>query len=529
MKRFSKRVKPAYKNANRQLDNFDLLNERISVSLSQNEQILRNVFKNCSDIVFRSFKIHGRIAGLLVYVDGLVDFQHLDTGLLKPLMFEGPPRESAPSDRTGKWLEEQLVSIGQIKTASEMSGIVRDILNGDVAVLVDGESEAILTSIRGWDMRSVEEPTTEVMIRGPREGFTENLRTNTSLLRRKIRSPRLKMESIVIGEISRTNIVVAYLEGVATDSLVEEVRSRVGRIQIDGVLESGYLEDFIEDLPYSPFSTVQNTERPDIVAGGLLEGKVAILTGTPFALVVPITFWEGLNAGEDYYERSLIATAIRWIRFIFIFIALLLPSLYVAATTYHQEMIPTNLLMSIAAAREASPFPALIEALLMEITFEALREAGVRLPRQVGQAVSIVGALVIGQAAVQAGIVSAPMVIVVSITGIASFTIPRFDLAIGIRMLRFPMIILAGTLGIYGVTAGLLAILIHLTSLRSFGIPYFSPLGPITFSDLKDVLIRAAWWQMRARPRLIGQRNRQRVPSGQIPNPEREKGGMSGN
>lgn len=501
----------------------------LTADVVSNEQILREIFRDCSDVVFRSIRIDGQIQSLLVYVDGLVDSKQLDDGILKPLMHKGLPADWDNLNGMGRVIEEQMVAAGQTKIATNVSDIVQHVLAGDVAVLVDGESNALLASIKGWKMRSVEEPGAESTIRGPREGFTENIRTNTSLLRRKLRTPRLKMELLMIGELSRTDVVIAYVDGIATPSVVEEVRKRVGRIQIDGVLESGYIEEFIEDFPYSPFPQIQNTERPDIAAANLLEGKVAILTdGTPFVLIVPLTFWGAMQAGDDYYERFLIGTAIRWIRFIFLFIALLFPSLYVAVTTFHQEMVPTNLLLSIIAAREASPFPALIEALIMEITFEALREAGLRLPRQVGQAVSIVGALVIGQAAVQAGIISAPMVIVVSITGVASFAIPRYNFAIGIRMLRFPMIFLAGTVGIYGITIGLLVILVHLASLRSFGIPYFTPLAPLTVGNLKDVFIRVPWWDMNLRPRLTGYKQPQRVPEGQKPSPMRGKDGTEG-
>jgi spore germination protein KA len=290
------------------------------------------------------------------------------------------------------------------------------------------------------------------------------------------------------------------------------------------VLDSAYIEEFIEDSPYSPFPQVQNTERPDVVAANLLEGKIAIMVdGTPIVLIVPMTFWAAMQSAEDYYERFLIGTFIRWIRFVFFLIALLLPAIYVAISTFQPEMIPTNLLLSIAGAREASPFPALVEALMMEITFEVLREAGVRLPKQVGSATSIVGALVIGQASVQAGIVSAPMVIVVSITGIANFAIPRFNLAASIRLVRFPMIILAGTLGLFGIGIGLLGLLIHLSSLRSLGIPYLSPVSPLSVRGLKDVLIRAPHWAMKLRPRLTGYQEPLRVPPGQKPGPNRAK------
>lgn len=309
------------------------------------------------------------------------------------------------------------------------------------------------------------------------------------------------METFIIGEFTKTDVVLAYVDGIAEPSVVEEARRRIQRIDIDAVLESAFLEEFIEDSPKSPFPQVQSTERPDVISANLLEGRFAIFTdGTPFALVAPVVFFGALNANEDYYERTFMSSFLRILRITFMLVNLLLPSVYVAMATFQQEMIPTTLLMSISAARESTPFPAVIEALFMEIVFEALREAGVRMPKQIGQAMSIVGALVIGQAAVEAGIISAPMVIVVSFTGIASFTFPRYNFGIAIRLLRFPMLILSGIFGIYGIAIGIVILVIHLVSLRSFGVPYFTPVGPMHFQDFRDVFIRKHLFTRRRSP-----------------------------
>lgn len=328
------------------------------------------------------------------------------------------------------------------------------------------------------------------------------------------------MKSIQIGRYSQTEVVIMYIEGLADLMLVQEVQNRLSRIEIDGILESGYIEEFIRDHPFSPFPLMLNTERPDTAAASLLEGNVVILTdGTPFVLIAPTTFYSLLQSPEDYYEGYLIGTLIRWLRYAFLLVALLLPSGYVAILTYHQEMIPTNLLISVARSREQIPFPALVEALIMESTFEALREAGIRLPKNIGSAVSIVGALVIGQAAVSAGIVSAPMVMVVAITGIASFLIPRYNAAITLRILRFPNMFLAGTLGLVGIMLALLTIIIHMCTLRSFGVPYLQPLAPIRNSELKDTIIRAPWWSLKKRPHWTGDYNKFRQSNGQKPSP----------
>lgn len=494
--------------------------DMLGTDLAKNEQFFRETFNNCSDIVYRILVLEEQSNMLLIYVDGLLDVKQLNEILLKPLLFEGLPRNLGVMDGLGKLLQSQSIPIGETKIVSRIQDVVQSILKGNVAIFVAGEDKALIASMKGWSKRSIEEPSTEQVIRGPREGFIETLRENTSLIRRKIHSPKLKTESLTIGNVSQTDVVIVYIEGIAMDAVLNEVRQRLNRIQIDGVFESGYLEEFLEDSPFSIFPTVQNTERPEVVAANLLEGKVAILTdGTPFALVVPMTFWGSLQANEDYFERFIISTATRWIRFIFAVIALILPSLYVALVTFQQEMLPTSFLLTIAAAQEATPFPAVVEAFVMEFMFEGLREAGVRLPKAVGSAISIVGALVIGQAAVQAGIVSAPMVIIVAMTGIASFIIPRYNLGTAIRLLRFPLLFLAGVFGFFGIAFGMIAILMLLVSMRSFGVPYFSPLAPLAMSSFRDILIRSPWWGQTRHLQTAQPDTANRIAPKQIPHP----------
>ncbi|WP_436239552.1 spore germination protein [Paenibacillus sp. LjRoot153] len=479
----------------------NVLGEAISKSLETNESNIRHIFKNCYDIVFRQIQIFGKIQVLFVYLDGLVDTKSLDSNLLKPWMLESPPpglEELNPVD----WiLEQQLVSIAKTKTTKTMDDIVQGILSASVVILSEGIDQAVIADLAGFEKRAIEEPTGETTLHGPREGFTETISVNTTLLRRKIHSPKLKMESMTVGNLSKTTIVIAYIEGIALESIIDEVRKRIGQIEIDTVLSGNFIEEFIEDHPFTLFPQVQNTERPDIVAACLAERKVAIfIDGTPFVLIVPCTLWNAFQSADDYYERFIYATLIRWLRMLLIITSTFLPSIYVAITTFHPQLLPTNFLLSITSAREGVPFPAVVEALLMEFLFEGLREAGIRMPRPVGSAVSIVGALVIGQAAVQAGIVSAPMVIVVSLTGIASLITPRYSMGMPFRMLRFPMLICSGVLGLYGVTMASVFLLIHLTNLESFGIPYLSPIAPLTKTELKDVLIRAPMWSMKGLP-----------------------------
>ncbi|WP_328702660.1 spore germination protein [Alicyclobacillus suci] len=497
-------------------------NDVLQRNVDANEQLLRNVFDKCSDVVFHSIKVKGRTDIVVVYIDGLIDIQNFEDMVLKPILYEGPPQGLGRTKRIGQLIEDNLIAIVGSKTVSRTDELIHEILDANLALLIDGERESLILHLKNVPTRAIQEPKTEPGIRGPQEGFTESIRTNTAMLRKIIKSADLKFESVVVGELSRTDVLIIYLSRLVNTSVLNEVRSRVQRIQIDAIVDSAYIEELIEDAPFSPFPMVQNTERPDVVIANLLEGKVAILVdGSPFVLIAPQTFWGALQAAEDYYDRFIYVSFIRILRFGLLWISLLLPSIYVALTTFHPQLMPTNLLLSFVAARELSPFPAVVEALLMEVMFEALREAGIRLPRAVGSAVSIVGALVIGQAAVQAGIISAPMVIVVSTTGIASFALPRYQFGTSFRLLRFPMLLLAGTLGFYGIALGLMAMMTHLVTLRSFGIPYWGSLQFSVFGNLKDTIFRFPIWMRNKRPNILMEEDSTRIPVGQKPSPKR--------
>lgn len=488
--------------------------------MKENEKEFRFIYSDCSDFILRPFLIGGKYDAILLYIEGLSNTDEIDDSVLSPLMEKNDKQNDI---QIGSLVKSQ-VAVSDVKELQTFGECIQAISSGNPIVLVDKHKTGFSLGLTKWEKRSIEPPEAEKVIRGPREGFVETLAVNTSMIRRQIRSPKLKMQSMEIGKYTKTKIIITYIDGIVDQTLVEEVKNRLKRIDIDGILDSGVIEEFIEDHPYSPFPQMLDTERPDTVSGNLLEGRAAILVdGSPFALIVPTTFYSFLQSNEDYYSRFLIATAIRWLRFIFIIISLLLPSLYVALLTFHQEMIPTALLISMAASREQVPFPAIVEVFIMEITFEALREAGLRLPKQVGSAVSIVGALVIGEAAVSAGIVSAPMVIVVAITGIASFTVPRYSAAIAIRMIRFPLVLLAGTLGLLGVMLGLIMIIVHMSTLRSFGVPYLSPMAPMKLSEMKDTMMRAPWWKLNTRPHLTGDYNKYRQSPEQKPGPNKGK------
>ncbi|MEB4793393.1 spore germination protein [Paenibacillus chondroitinus] len=415
-----------------------------------------------------------------------------------------------------------LQTLGEVRTIHDYQEVCYRILSGETVIFVDSYTQVLSVNTASEQQRSVEEPTTQSVVRGPRDGFTESIGTNISLIRKRIKSPNLWLESMTIGRVTQTTVSMMYIKGIVNDKIVAEVRQRLERIDIDGILESGNIEELIQDETFTPFPTVYNTERPDVIASGLLEGRVAILVdGTPFVLEAPVFFTQFFQSSEDYYQRAEFATLIRMLRYVCFFISLMAPSFYIAMTTFHQELLPSSLLFNLAAQREGIPFPAFVEALLMEVTFEILREAGVRLPKTVGQAVSIVGALVIGQGAVDAGLVSPAMVIVVAITAIANFVIPAFSMGIPIRIIRFVLMIFAATFGLFGITVGLIAMVQHLCSLRSFGVPYMSPMAPFVMDDQKDTILRLPQWSLFSRPRFINQKNMIRENNAPTTKPKR--------
>jgi len=473
-------------------------------------QTVKEILSKSSDVVFREFLLQGkeRIPCMLVAIDGMVDKNILDQFILTPLMVDlvGHPElaQVTLSNVVDITLQSLLPGL-EIKKISKMREAIDAILSGDSVIFFGKLPEAIVIGARGWANRGVAEPITESIIKGPREGFSETLRINTSLLRRKIKHPSLRIVSLKLGELTNTDLVVTYIEKIASPDVVAEVFRRLGTIKMDGMLGNGYIEEMIEDNPYSPFPQISFTERPDVLAGKLLEGKVGIIVdGTPIVLMVPVVLTQFLNVNEDYYQRATVAILSRFVRYLGAFIAIVAPSVYIAVTTFHQEIIPTDLLMSIAAGRQGVPFPALLEALTMTIVLEILQEAGLRLPKPIGSTIGIVGALIIGDAAVKAGLVSPLMVIIIGLTAVASYAIPTFDLSLAVRLIRLPLMILAGILGFFGVSVGLYMILIHLLSLRSFGVPYLSPIAPLRIRALlQDTFVRAPWWALKRRPQLI--------------------------
>jgi spore germination protein KA len=494
-------------------------NQAISANLDENLRELKERLEGCSDAVLKEFNF-GRDfkkRALLIYFDGLVDRKELEEHLLKPIMLEVNMLQDFVLDQDNlAIIKENILSLADLKMLESIDELCHHINSGDTVLLIDGSSKGLVAGTRLWQGRPVQTPENEVVIFGPKEGFSETLRFNTALLRRRIKSSSLKMESFVLGRITRTDVVLCYIEGIAPPALVEEIKQRLEKIDIDAVLDSNYITELIVDYKKTLFSQVEHTEKPDHVCGQLLEGRVSIMVdGSPMALILPVSFPQFWISPEDYYTHYYAASLFRILRFLAFWVALLLPSLYVAVISYHHEMIPTDLLLTIAATHRGVPFPAFVEALIMETTFEMLREAGLRLPRAVGPAVSIVGALIIGDAAVRAGLVSTPMVVVVAFTGIASFISPSYSAGMIIRIARFAFLFSSALLGFLGIMIMLLLMLSRMVSLSSFGLPYLSPLAPFDLKQITDIVVRRPWFSNTQRPYLEGMLNQQRQNRGE--------------
>lgn len=487
------------------------LTELISMDLTETKRILSADLGKSYDLVMREIQLFSDGPNILiVFLSSLADTDTINEHVLKPIIM--PCLNQVVNNFNHLEATKQRVSVGELKETQELITCMGAILKGDTVLFVEGFEIALIISTAKPKSRSVEEPISETVVRGPRDGFIETLSVNISLLRSRISNPAFTMVKILIGRTTKKEVVVSYIRDIANDELVSQVITRVQAIDIDDIPESGYIEQLIEDNPYSPFPQLMNTERPDKVISALLEGRVAILLdGTPFVLLAPVTFPMLLQSPEDYYERWIIGSLIRMLRYIAILLTLFLPAIYIAFTSYHQGLIPTRLAVSIASSREGVPFPTFIEALMMEFTIELLREAGVRLPKNVGQAVGIVGGLVIGQSAVDAGIVSPFMVIVVAVTAISSFAIPHYSIAISMRILRFSLMLAASVLGLYGILLSFLLICSHLVKQKSFGYNYAAPFVHIKRQDWKDTFFRAPLRRMKDLPTFLRPKKRSRV------------------
>ncbi len=476
---------------------------KLTDDLDQNRDRLEAIFELPAnqDIVFRDFRIPGLdLRALLIYIDGLTDRNTQNFAVLQPLMiFSGDGRALKNPMET---VYQKLLPGHQIQRSQKLEDIVNGILDGSTVFLLEKSAEALIIETKGWEHRGVDRPANEPVVRGPQESFVENFRANTASVRRYLKDPKLVTEMFRVGKRSNTILGVMYIKDIANPKLVKEVKYRISSVAetTDYISETGSLEEFLEDHPKSLIPQMLSTERPDRLAAFLREGYVGVvMANSPFSLVIPATFSIFLHAAEDYYLRWPFGNFLRFIRAMAIFIALLLPAMYIAVVNFHQEMIPTDLLLAITATREAVPFPAIVEILFMEFAFELIREAGVRIPSVIGPTIGIVGALILGQAAVSASIVSPILIIIIAITALASFVVPNYNASFTIRILRFLFVIFAGFLGFYGIAFGVFLMALHVATISSFGVPFLTPIAPYHPKN-KDRVIRPRGFDQRYRP-----------------------------
>jgi len=488
----------------------ETVSSKFSRNFDENFDKFKEYLHESDDVIFRQFtSIVGNTKCGVIFVDGLVNKDLIQMHIIRPLMEFGEElkkdeQQERKKENAALLLMEKVVTAAEIEEAENLDKAMLPLLSGDTILIIDGYDKAIVIGTRKWENRGVQEPASETVVRGPREGFAESLRFNTALIRRRVRDPNLVQKTLTVGRRSKTSVVLSYIKGIARPDLVETIEKRIKAIDIDDIFEGGEIEQLIEDNGLSPFPQMQNTERPDKVVAGIMEGRVAIIIdGSPFVLIAPANLYQFFQSPEDYYERWIIGTILRFLRWIGSVLATFGPSLYIAIVSFHPGMLPTTLALSVAASREGVPFPAFVEALLMEVTIELLREAGARLPKPIGQTIGIVGGIIVGDAAVRAGITSPFMVIIVSITAISSFIIPSYNAAIAFRIIRFPIMVLAATFGMYGIMLAFIMINIHLVLLKSFGADYASPVAPILINDLKDTIIRAPLKFLKRRPEFV--------------------------
>jgi len=481
-------------------------NIKLESSLNENVNLIKGIFLDDITVIYRELSF-GKPEGtkcILIYIDGMANAQMINENIIKPMLLS----DISYSDKSKIMdiLMEKVILTGDNKKSNMLEDIINGIMYGKTMLFVDGFAEVISISTIGWETRAISEPQAETIVRGPREGFTESMNLNLSLIRRRVVNPKLKLKFMRIGKQTKTLICVCYIEGIAKEPILKELMDRLNNIDIDGILDSGYIEEMIKDAPYSPFRAINNTERPDVVVGKLLEGRFAVLCdGSPVVLTLPTLFLEVFQSNEDYYDNFLYSSFLRSLRWICFFLGTSVSPMYVAIVTFHQELIPTPLLLSIYSARRGVPFPSIVEAMGMMLIFEILKEAGLRMPKHIGGAISIVGALVLGDAAVNARLVSAPVVIITAITGIASIMLPQL---LGMVEIRIIFLILSSFLGLYGYIFGVMGLVLHMMSIRSFGIPYMSNVPSFTTQDIKDTVIRAPWWNMYLRPKRFTKDNK---------------------
>lgn len=479
-------------------NNFE--NVSISESIDENIENIKNIMKSCSDLLLNPFIISG-VKCNLVCLEGMVSTSTITNLILNPLTeIDLPPDLNGAEvyDHIDKYM---LLTIDR-GIVTEYGDLIRRLMSGFAVILIDGVNKAFGLGVQGYAVRGVDEPSSEGNIFGSHEGFTETVRTNMSLVRRRIKSPLLKFELFPITKFSRVDVIVSYIDGRVPAKLVQQVKKQLENIKLDTVLSGGYVEPFLNGTKLSLFSGVSVTERPDVFCAKILEGRIGVMIeGTPFALILPALFIENFQTLDDYAFRPYYATLMRWVRYIAFVVSVFLPAVYVALVTFHPELFNQTMLIILCEAEELAPLPLAVEAIIVLVFYEMIREAGVRLPKSIGGAVSIVGGLIIGDAAVSAGVISNPLLLVCAISVTASFVIPSLNQPV--TVLRFLSVIAGGTAGLFGIALIASAMIVNICSLENAGTPVMSPVSPFTPRAMRDVSLRIGFSKMQEKPASI--------------------------
>lgn len=473
-----------------------------------------NILGENSDFTLRQIKIRNNpvLETTLIYIEGMVEQVTISDFVIKPLMQQEQFDACINQQEAVKLIFDGNVYFTTIKRREKIENLLNDILTGSAALIFDSINLAVTFEAKGFEKRSISEPTGENVFKGGKDCFVETIRVNTATCRRKIKSPNLVIEETIVGKQSKTPVAIIYLKNIADKLLVMEVKKRLDSINIDRAITSGYIEELLIDNKNSAFPQVLYTERPDKFCSNISDGRVGvIIDGLPVTYIVPATLIMFLQAPEDYAQQYIISSIIRYIRYTAMFVTLLLPSFYVSITTFHLEMIPTELAVSIASSKEGVPFPMPIEIFIMLAAFELLVEAGLRLPKTIGQAVSIVGAVVVGQSAVQAKLISPATVVIIALTAIAGFSMPNQDFSNALRLWRLILFLLGSFIGIFGLTSGLILLIFHWCQMETYGVPYLSPIVSDGNKPLQDTLFRYPLSKMKYRPKELKVINKKRM------------------
>lgn len=469
------------------------------MSYKENKKYVEDKFKDWGDIVKREFPVgaHREINVFITYIDDMVNRSLLEEEIIKNFMVSvriSPPNKEVDFSQPYDLLVNGGVTTADIKEAKNIDDAILEVMSGNTLILIENSDKILIISSKGFPKRGVDKPETEIAVQGPQEAFAESIRINTVLIRRRIRSTDLKCVQKKVGKISQTDVAIMYMENIADERLVNKIKNMIDNIDVDMIYDSGFLEQYLEKDQYSPFPQLQLTERPDKAAASLAEGRIVLVLDTsPFVIMLPTVLASFYQASEDYYQRWEIMSFIRIIRYIAGFMAFALPGLYIAATLYNPSMLPTELVLTMAAARQKVPLPTVVEIVILELVFEALREAGTRIPASIGSTLGIVGGIIIGQAAVDANLVSPMAVIIISITAICSFAIPNIALVSAYRLIKYFIIFMSAIAGLFGFVTGLIFVLLHIAALESFGVSYVAPFSGVNeneYDKVKDTIFR---------------------------------------